>query len=198
MKEDKRKTRINELLGKLKNGQEITLRDFKSVLGKDEYEEYEAMWAYEKDKRETVKPKKILEYEKRLREVKLSQARYEKHRQSYGSSHRSVALENETQHLTERLIEFWNDIVSSDSSLMIWFDRGSTKNLSIEDLPHVIYSKSYYKQSDGFFTKRTKREIKIEILENILNPIEESTMEDIKLKTGKKKLTKSDLKDFKV
>jgi hypothetical protein len=81
---------------------------------------------------------------------------------------------------------------------MIWFDRGSTKNLSIEDLPHVIYSKSYYKQSDGFFTKRTKREIKIEILENILNPIEESTMEDIKLKTGKKKLTKSDLKDFKV
>ena len=198
MKADKRQTRVKELLGKLKSGQEISLRDFKSILGKDEYAEYEAIWANEKDKRSIVKPKKILEYEKRLREVKLSHARHEKHRQNYGSSPRSVALENETQHLAEKLTEFWNDIVSSSPSLMIWFDRGSTKNLSIEDLPHVIYSKSYYKQSDGFFTKRTKREIKIEILENILNPIEESTSEDIKLKTGKKKLTKSDLKDFKV
>ncbi len=198
MKADKRQTRVKELLGKLKSGQEITLRDFKSVLGKDEYAEYEAMWANEKDKREVVKPKKILGYEKRLREVKLSHARNEKHRQNYGSSQRSVVLENETQHLTERLIEFWNDIVSSDSSLMIWFDRGGTKNLSIEDLPHVIYSKSYYKQSDGFFTKRTKREIKIEILENILNPIEKPQLEVINLKIGKKKLTKSDFKDFKV
>jgi hypothetical protein len=198
MKADKRQTRVKELLGKLKSGQEITLRDFKSVLGKDEYAEYEAMWANEKDKREAVKPKKILEYEKRLRDVKLSHARHEKHRQNYGSSQKSVALENETQHLVELLTEFWNDIISSDSSLMTWFDRDRTENLSIEDLPHVIYSKSYYKQSDGLFTKRTKREIKIEILENILNPIEESTMEDIKLKTGKKKLTKSDLKDFKV
>ena len=198
MNADKRQTRVKELLGKLKSGQEITLRDFKSVLGKDEYAEYEAIWANEKDKREAVKPKKILEYEKRLREVKLSYARHEKHRQNYGSSQKSVALENETQHLTERLIEFWNEIVSSDSSLMIWFDRGSTKSLSIEDLPHVIYSKSHYKKSDGFLTKRTKREIKIEILENILNPIEQSTMEDIKLKTEKKRLTKSDFTDFKV
>jgi hypothetical protein len=198
MKADKRQTRVKELLGKLKNGQEITLRDFKSVLGKDEYAEYEAMWANEKDKREAVKPKKILEYEKRLREVKLSHARHEKHRQNYGSSQRSVVLENETQHLAEKLTEFWNDIVSSSPSLMIWFDRGSTKNLSIEDLPHVINSKSYYKQSDGFFTKRTKREIKIEILENILNPIEEPQLEVVNLKIGKKKLTKSDFKDFKV
>ena len=38
----------------------------------------------------------------------------------------------------------------------------------------------------------------IEILENILNPIEESTLEDIKIKMRKKKLTKSDFKDFKV
>ena len=106
MNADKRQTRVKELLGKLKSGQEITLRDFKSVLGKDEYAEYEAMWANEKDKREVVKPKKILEYEKRLREVKLSHARNEKHRQNYGSSQRSVVLENETQHLTERLIEF--------------------------------------------------------------------------------------------
>jgi hypothetical protein len=198
MKADKRQTRVIELLGKLKNGQEITLRDFKSVLGKDEYVEYEAMWANEKDKRKAVKPKKILEYEKRLREVKLSYARHEKHRQNYGSSQRSVALENETQHLAEKLTEFWNDLVSSSPSLMIWFDRGSTNNLSIEDLPHVIYSKSYYKQSDGFFTKRTKREIKIEILENILNPIEEPQLEVVNQKIGKKKLTKSDFKDFKV
>jgi len=60
MKTDKRKARVNELLGKLKSGQEITLRDFKSVLGKDEYAEYEAMWANEKDKREAVKPTDIL------------------------------------------------------------------------------------------------------------------------------------------
>ncbi len=198
MKADKRQTRVKELLGKLKSGQEITLRDFKSVLGKDEYAEYEAMWANEKDKRSIVKPKEILLYEKKLREVKLSHARYEKHRQHYGSSQKSVALENQTENLMEQLVEFWNDIVSSSPSLMIWFDRGSAKNLSIEDLPHVIYSKSYYKQSDGFFTKRTKREIKIEILENILNLIEKPQLEVINLKIGKKKLTKSDFKDFKV
>lgn len=75
MKTDKRQIRVTELLGKLKIGQEITLRDFKSVLGKDEYAEYEAMWANEKDKREIVKPNEILLYEKKLREVKLSHAR---------------------------------------------------------------------------------------------------------------------------
>ena len=198
MKADKRQTRVKELLGKLKSGQEITLRDFKSVLGEDEFAEYEVMWANEKDKRSIVKPTDILKYEKKLREVKLSYARHEKHRQNYGSSQRSVALENETQHLAEKLTEFWNDLVSSSPSLMIWFDRGSTNNLSIEDLPHVIYSKSYYKQSDGFFTKRTKREIKIEILENILNPIEEPQLEVVNQNIGKKKLTKSDFKDFKV
>jgi hypothetical protein len=198
MKADKRQTRVKELLGKLKSGQEITLRDFKSVLGKDEYAEYEAMWVNEKDKRGVVKPKKILEYEKRLREVKLSYARHEKHRQNYGSTQKSVVFENETQHLAEKLTEFWNDLVTSNSSLMIWFDRSRIEGLSIEDLPHVIYSKSNCKKSDGFFTKRTKRELKIEILENILNPIEEPQLEEVNLKIGKKKLTKSDFKDFKV
>jgi len=198
MKTDKRKARVNELLGKLKSGQEITLRDFKSVLGKDEYAEYEAMWANEKDKREAVKPTDILKYEKRLREVKLSYARHEKHRQNYGSSLRSVALENQTENLMEQLVEFWMDITSTNSSLIIWFDRNKIKSLSIEELPHIVNSKSSFKNSDGFLTKRTKKEIKIEILENILNPVQESTTEDIKLKTRKMKLTKSDLKDFKV
>jgi hypothetical protein len=198
MNADKRQTRVKELLGKLKSGQEISLRDFKSILGKDEYAEYEAIWANEKDKRSIVKPKKILEYEKRLREVKLSHARHEKHRQNYGCSQRSVELENQTENLMEQLVEFWMDITSTNSSLLLWFDRGEIKSLSIEELPHIVNSKSSFKNSDGFLTKRTKKEIKIEILENILNPIEESTAEDIKLKTRKKKLIKSNFKDFKV
>ncbi len=198
MRADKRQKRVIELLGKLKSGQEITLRDFKSVLGKDEYAEYEAMWANEKDKRSAVKPKKILEYEKRLREVKLSHARHEKHRQNYGSSQRSVVLENQTENLMEQLVEFWNDIVSSDSSLVIWFDRSEIKSLSIEELPHIVNSKSSFKHSDGFFTKRTKREIKIEILENLLNPTQETQLEEENLKIGRKELTNLDFKDFKV
>jgi hypothetical protein len=198
MKADKRQTRVKELLGKLKSGQEITLRDFKSVLGKDEYAEYEAMWANEKDKREVVKPTDILKYEKRLREVKLSYARHEKHRINYGSSHNSLKLEEQTENLMEQLVEFWMDITSTTSSLLIWFDRGEIKSLSIEELPHIVNSKSSFKNSDGFLTKRNKKEIKIEIIENILNPVQESTTEDIRLKTRKKKLTKSDLKDFKV
>ena len=198
MKADKRQTRVKELLGKLKSGQEITLRDFKSVLGKDEYAEYEAMWANEKDKRGAIKPKEILLYEKKLREVKLSHARYEKHRINYGSSQNSLKLEQHTEHLMERLVEFWNDLISTDASLMVWFDRSVIKSLSLEELPHIVNSKSSYKHSDGFLTKRTKKEIKIEILENILNPVQESTTEDIKLKTRKKKLTNSDFKDFKV
>ena len=98
----------------------------------------------------------------------------------------------------EQLVEFWMDITSTNSSLLIWFDRGEIKSLSIEELPHIVNSKSSFKNSDGFLTKRTKKEIKIEILENILNPIEESTAEDIKLKSGKKRLIKHDFKDFKV
>ena len=209
MKADKRQTRAKELSVKLKSGQGITLRDFKSVLGKDEYEEYEAMWANEKDKREAVKPKKILEYEKRLRDVKLSYARHEKYRRYHVSDTKSSRLEYQTQHLVERLIEFWNDLISTNKSLLIWFDRNvvedvsitktDTKNsLSIDVLPHVVNSQSSYKKSDGFFTKRTKKEIKIGILENILNPISEIQVEEVNLKIRKKKLTKSDFKDFKV
>lgn len=198
MRADKRRIRVTELLGKLKSGQEITLRDFKSVLGKDEYAEYEAMWANEKDKRKIVKPKEILLYEKKLREVKLSHARYEKRRQNYGSCHVSLKLEQHTEHLMERLIEYWNDLVTSNSSLMIWFDRSRIEGLSMEDLPHVIHSKSNYKKSDGFFTKRTKKELKIEILEKILNPVIDSKVEQVEMKIGKRKLTKKNFKDFKV
>ena len=198
MNADKRQTRVKELLGNLKSGQEITLRDFKSVLGKDEYAEYEAMWANEKDKRGAIKPKEILLYEKKLREVKLSHARYEKHRINYGSSQNSLKLEQHTEHLMERLVEFWNDLISTDASLMVWFDRSVIKSLSIEELPHIVNSKSFYKQSDGLLTKRTKKEIKIEILENILNPVQETQLEKENLKIGKKKLTKSDFKGFKV
>ncbi len=198
MNEEKKQVRVRQLLDRLHNGQEISLRDFKSVLGKDEYEEYEAMWANEKDKRSIVKPKEILLYEKKLREVKLSHARYEKHRQNYGSSQRSVALENQTENLMEQLVEFWNDIVSSDSSLVIWFDRSEIKSLSIEELPHIVNSKSSFKHSDGFLTKRTKREIKIEILENLLNPIKELPIEKIEFKVGNRKLSNLDFKNFKV
>lgn len=198
MKADKRQSRIKELLGKLKSGQEITLRDFKSVLGKDEYAEYEAMWANEKDKREVVKPKEILLYEKKLREVKLSHARYEKRRQNYGSCHISLKLEQHTEHLMERLIEYWNDLVTSNSALIIWFDRTHVDGLSLEDLPHVIYSKSNYKKSDGLFTKQTKRELKIDILEKILNPVTDLKVEQVEFKIGRRKITKENLKDLKV
>ena len=195
---DKRQVRVKELLGKLKSGQEITLRDFKSVLGKDEYAEYETMWANEKDKRDVVKPKKILLYETKLREVKLSHARYEKHRINYGSNDKSLILEQNTEHLIERLVEFWNDLISSDVSLLIWFDRSVIKNLSIEELPHIVNSKSSYKQSDGLLTKRTKKEIKIEILETLLNPVKDSKDEQVEFSIKKKKLTKQDFKDFKI
>ena len=198
MKTDKRQTRVKELLGKLKSGQEITLRDFKSVLGKDEYAEYEAMWANEKDKRDVVKPKEILLYEKKLREVKLSHARYEKHRINYGGNQNSLKLEQHTEHLIERIVEFWNDLISTDPSLMIWFDRSVIKSLSIEELPHIVNSKSHYKQSDGLFTKRTKKEIKVEILENILNPVKESREEELEFKITKMRLSRRNFKNFKM
>ena len=167
MKVDKKHKRINELLGRLKNRQEITLRDFKSVLSKDEYAEYQEMWADENDKAALIFPAEVLDYQKRLKEVKLSHARYERHRDSQNSQ----KLQEQTDTLIEQTGEFWKNIISADSSLQIWFDRSEIgSNLSIEELAHVVNSKSSYKKGsdDGFLKKHTKRELKIDVLEKVL------------------------------
>jgi hypothetical protein len=175
MKKDKKEFRVKELLNRLRSGKEITLRDFKSVLSENQYQEYLLMWSDEKNKRVIEKPKEVIKYEQMLRKVKLANTRAE----TYGIRKNRIfsvvkKLNSESDVLIQELIEYWNDYIKGDSKLMLWFDRNVAEESYIEDLPHIVTSRSMVVKNRGYLTKYSKKELKIIALENQLKPTDES------------------------
>jgi hypothetical protein len=79
----------------------------------------------------------------------------------------------------ERAIEYLQEIIVADSSLRIWFDRhldfgaGTTNlGLSPEGAPRTVTSRSRHKLSEGLAAKRSKVEIKGEVLQYWIDMLE--------------------------
>jgi hypothetical protein len=217
MKTDKRKQRLIELIKRMDDGLDVSTRDMKIILTDEQHDEYLQMWDSEKEKRNPVKPKSVIEYEKLINQWHMAEARLSKYRERVNKNPdvfqklvNSIDgyLENIQEYLMEQRhdSEFnsWLDRNNRASSPNDIVDCGSPSN-SLDTPPRVITSRSLAKQSSGFLSPLSKRDIKKIVLENALTELDESStalnMDDIqeqfKRNTGTS-IDKNKFKGFKV
>ena len=95
--------------------------------------------------------------------------------------------------LSEDALEIRQEIVASDASLQIWFDRhldfehGSLIDASLGNLPRLVTSRSIEKQHDDSSIVK-KIDVKIDVVERVINNIDravESMTSSAKLQLNK-------------
>jgi len=175
--------RIESLINRLKSGHEVSLRDFTLALSLKQRKAYKALWKEQKDIRDYLKnkPAEITEYERKLNKALLANGRYEAYVGPKHTHDERIKLKNlgiKAESLFEDALENFEELLSFDPSLRIWFDRDivfgvhGTVGTTPEQMPRVITSKSYENlNKDGArnnFGLKTKSEIKIDVLEQTL------------------------------
>ena len=176
------KLKVRALLTKLANGRNVSVRDLRNTLGDSGVEEYEGRWQAELDRREifTDKPDVIKEYEDILKQADFANNRADGIKQIGARSkvvngvNSKARLRNSAEALYEQALTKLEEMISSDRSLEIWFDReldfglGSTLSIDVDGIPRVVTSRSEYKQTCGAATQVSKRDIKRDLLEYAL------------------------------
>ena len=158
-------------------------------------DEYESMWLLELENRKIFanKPAEIKHYEELIHAGDFDENRASsvaapskrsKRINGKGSAQRLQEL-SETKY--ERAIEYLEECIDMDGSLRIWFDRdlvfGIETTLGIDrvSVPRTVTSRSNYKLSEGAAQKRSKADVKRDVLERAVdwleNPAEAATVE---------------------
>ena len=183
--------RLKELIARLKDGQEVALRDFTIATNLQQRKAFKAMWQEQMEIRRQLKnkPKSITEYEKKLKKALLANGRYEALGSRKASSkQRKMGVKAEG--LFEEAIECLSELLAEDESYRHWFDRdivfGAYGNIDInpQQMPRVITSKSFDNLNKNGarnnFGLKTKAELKVEILEQALAEITTEMSSDSK------------------
>jgi len=142
----------DKLIKRLENKESITLRDFKRCIGEDLYQEYLNELEFYKELKQH--PKEIKEYIRRFKQVNIANTRSENY--SLKKIGRKInvmeRLRNESDKLTNLLIEYLNEILQTQPILEMYFDEVKSEIINFEDLPKIQRNIP------------TKREIKLRIL----------------------------------
>ena len=176
------KLKVRALLNKLASGKNVSVRDLRNTLGDSGVEEYEGRWQAELDRREmfTNKPAAIKEYEEILKQADFANNRADGIKRIGARSkvingvNSRTRLRNSAETLYETALTKLEELIHSDKSLEVWFDRqldfgfGSRLSIDVEGIPRVVTSRSEYKQTSGAARVMTKENIKREILEYAL------------------------------
>jgi hypothetical protein len=163
----------------LKGGKNVQNRQLKNWLTENEYKEFEESWEQQKEMRidYSDKPSEIIEYEERLSKAIFFYNRAEGYRRK-GKSKSARAMDKKAEVLFERLLEYFEEIMSADLSLQTWFDSGvdltpnGDTTLSPQGVPRVVTSRSLDLQHGGLSSFiSSKKEIKIESLEHAIDKL---------------------------
>ena len=194
--------RLKELIARLKDGQEVDLRDFTIATNLQKRKAFKTLWQEQMEIRRQLKnkPKAITEYEKKLKKALLANGRYEAYVGPKSTSAQRKKLGEmgiKAEGLFEEAIECLSDLLAEDGNYRQWFDRdivfGTHGNIDAnpEQMPRVITSKSFDNLSkDGArnnFGLKTKAELKIEILEQALAELTTETASDAEKEEIKRK-----------
>ena len=172
--------KARKLLDRLSGGKDVTLRELENALGKDGLADYESRWQEELDRRTLFaeKPDEIKEYEALVHAGDFDENRADgiktigkRSKRDLAGNDSRVRLRNLSESKYERAIEYLKEIITIDSGLRIWFDRdldfgADTTTLSIDrvGIARTVTSRSSYKRSEGMAKKRSKAEVKMDVL----------------------------------
>lgn len=167
------KSRISELIEKLTAGADVQARDIKTVLTAEQWHEYQADWQQQKTFRDEPKPHVISAYEKLLSKALLAYGRWDSYCQRR-TAQASVkhALEQKQLAAFERAAEYLTECYQADAALQVWFDRSLERDsygIDPDSMPRVTTSRSLSNLSSSAVHVRTKRDIKLEALQQALS-----------------------------
>ncbi len=170
---EKRKAKLEAMLERLKRGENVQNRDLRTWLGDDAYAAFEDQCKQQAEFQKEIadKPEAVREYERRLRKAIFA---YNKGDAASGRGKHKIAQLNlnRADTLFERALEHLEEIIYSDPSLCVWFDRETVarpeNNVCIDPqrMPRVVTSRSMENSGGGIMSRlRSKRELKIDAVE---------------------------------
>ncbi len=187
MNPSKRQARLVELIGRIKDGYDISSRDMKIVLTDEEHAEFIQVWDAEKDKRTAEKPQSVKDYEKLLNQWHMAEARVQRYRNRQNKTQTTlIQMSNLVDTCLESIQEYLQEH-QDDVEFRLWLDRDikiydqneifdpERPSNSLNTPAIVVTSRSLNKQSSGCLEKLSKRDIKRMILEQALFSIDSPT-----------------------
>ena len=153
--EAKRLAKLEVITDKLKLGENVQNRQLKSWLSEDEYAQLEYKWQEQIELRNELKdkPSDLKRYEEKLKQATFNYNRAEGY-SSKGKHTTAKTFYNKSESLCEDALEILQEILHSDSTLRVWFDRdinfevGGDLSADIVSLPRLVTSRSNEKLSD--------------------------------------------------
>ena len=177
--QEKRIDKLKQVLERLSRGEIVQNRQLKTVLGAEGYARYCYDYREQKQLREILadKPKKITEYERRLKAATFSYNKADN--KSEKGQHKSAhKMFNYTDTLFERLAEYLSEKIAGDLDLEAWFDRAvettpeNSFGLDPDSFPKIITSRSLNNAGGGHLVnKRTIREVKVDAVQRVLEEL---------------------------
>ena len=173
-------TKLAKLKGiaeNLKRGENVQNRQLQTWLSEDEYAQVDIEWQEQLEIREELKdkPSELKRYEDKLKEAIMMRNRSDAyHRKCKKSA--AYKLDSKCESLCEDALEILQEIVATDASLQIWFDkhldceRGSLIDASLGNLCRLVKSRSVEKLSnDSRLVKKIN--VKIGVVECAIDNI---------------------------
>lgn len=203
---ESRKQRIKELLLAIECGDYVAKRDFEIAIGRTYAKQYKELWANQLELRKVEIPQAVKDYERMLQDAIMWHGRLDAYSGRKSSSTKLIVnrfqvgseLKNKVDGLFERAYIKLQEIVSTDKSLIIWFDRdidfSFDSNISIDcdGMPRVITSKSPNNLAKGkleqMFGWQTKSDLKLLLLQKALLDLDGDATTNESTKVDSRKL----------
>ena len=175
--ETKRLSKFESIADKLKRRENVQNRQLQTWLSEEEYEQIEYEWKEQLELRSELKdkPSALKRYEEKLKQATFNYNRAEGY---ISKDKHSTAKKfyNKSESLCEDALEILQEILHSDSSLRVWFDRdisfevGGDLSADIVSLPRLVTSRSHEKLSDDS-RLTSKQSVKLAVVERAMHNI---------------------------
>ena len=187
--EAKRLAKLEMMAEKLRRGENVQNRQLQTWLSEQEYAQLEYQWQEQLELRSELKdkPSDLKRYEEKLREATFNYNRAEGYSRK-GKHSTAKKFYNKSESLCEDALEILQEILHSDSSLRVWFDRdisfevGGDLSADIVSLPRLVTSRSHEKLSDDS-RLTSKQSVKLAVVEraihNIVRDVAPASKDDV-------------------
>jgi len=179
--EAKRLSKLEAIVGKLRRGENVQNRQLQTWLSEEEYEQLECEWKEQLELRNELKdkPSDLKRYEEKLKQATFYYNRAEGY-SSKGKHSTAKKFYDKSESLCEDALEILQEILHSDSTLRVWFDRdisfevGGDLSADIVSLPRLVTSRSHEKLSDDS-RLTSKQSVKLAVVERAIHNIGRDT-----------------------
>ena len=181
VEEAERLAKLEAISEKLKRGENVQNRQLQTWLSEEEYEQFEYEWQEQLELRSELKdkPSDLKRYEEKLKQATFNYNRAEGY-SSKGKHSSAKKFYNKCESLCEDALEILQEILHSDSTLRVWFDRdisfevGGDLSADIVSLPRLVTSRSHEKLGDDR-RLTNKLSVKLAVVERAIHNIGRDT-----------------------